>query len=141
MCHSVFSLTSSTLSLIQYTIQNSQGNFVQFRTRKFICANIWDHNLSLSSAKWIQSILPTPCFKYYFNNILKSTSITSKWFFFLHVSPPKSCMYISSHHVCHMPNQFYPSWFDNMNNTWWVVLIIKAHHRLGSCGILSHPPS
>jgi hypothetical protein len=44
---------------------------------------------------------------------------------FPQISPPKSCMHLSSPHTCYTPRLSQYSWFDRPNNIWWAVQIIK----------------
>ena len=61
----------------------------------------------------------SPCLKVpkiHLNIILPSTLVSSKWFTLPEVSPPKSCINISSPHMCSMLRPSHFSQFDHPNN-------------------------
>jgi hypothetical protein len=61
--------------------------------------------------------------KIHYNIIPPSMPVSSKVVYFLHVSLSKSCMHFFSPHTMHMHCQ--SNLFENPNNIWWGVQIMK----------------
>ena len=85
----------------------------------------------------------TPCptshfMKIHLNIILPSTAWVSQVVFFPQVSPPKSCIRLSSSHTRYMPRPSHSFRFYHPNNIWWAVQIIKQYRSLSSsiCSLL-----
>jgi hypothetical protein len=60
-------------------------------------------------------------FVIHFDTVLPPTPLSPK-FSSLGSFRPKFCTHFYLFHVCYMPRQSHPPWFDHLNNFWWSVL-------------------
>ena len=92
-----------------------------YGTWRFITAFTPAQQLSLSSARPIQSTLPSYLLNTLFNIILPSMTRSSKWLFPSTSLTQKPCMYFttpSSAHTCYTPRPSHSFRSDDPNNIW-----------------------
>ena len=105
-----------------------------YGTRRFITAVRNARHLSLSWARSIQSMPPHP-------NSWRSVLILSSHLrlvfrvvYFPQVSPPKLCTHLPSPHTCYISRPAHSARYDQPNNIWWGVEIIKDGSSEVGCG-------
>jgi len=92
-----------------------------YRIRKFTKAS----HMSLTSARSIQSKHSHIQFKLYYDIILPSTLMSSKWFLSLRFPSQHPVCITPLHHTCHMPYSIHSSLLLYLNNILSWVKIIK----------------
>ena len=65
------------------------------------------------------------CFNIDIQAVLLGTSRPSKWSLSLSLSHRNPISIFMFPHACHMSYPFHPLWFDQPNNIWWVVELVK----------------
>jgi len=63
----------------------------------------------------------------YFNIIIPSTSVSSKWPPSLRLSHQNPVCNSPLYRTYYMPRPFYSSWFHHLNNIWWVYIYIYIY--------------